>query len=1216
MKRPLNITLISLASMLAANLGSAALLTSFTDDFNRASLGANYTVIGGAAYGISGSTVLTNGGAGQNNTFLNVGTLPTDADYSNSMKFTASLDIFVPAGGQAAVVTAGLMVNAQGSTSATNRTIRFRGNSAADCYIQLLGFGISGTLNSANIGVLSNSTWYTLGVSSSAPGVYDYTFRRQDAATNLISGAFTTTTTNIFTGGSIGFYTENAAAGAYQFDNFSVTVGSALLTSFSDDFNRAALGTNYTLVGGAAYGISNSTVLTNGGGGQNVTVLNAGKLPKAADYANAKYFTASMDFFVPASGQAALITGGLAVNVQDSANFWTLRFRGNSASDGRIQLNGRVAGVDTYMGQSGNMILSNSTWHTLKVTSTAAGKYQYSVSQQGSSSNIVSGTLTPTTVFTGGTIGFYSDNAVTGTYQYDNFSVIVGSSLLSSFSDDFNRAELGTNYTALRGAAYGISNSMVLTNVAGQNQSYLKKTGAGGVLGTLPTAADYSNGYTFNASLDIYIPASGQAAIVTAGLVLNEQDLTGGTTNNLIRFRGYAANSCVIQLQPQNGGGGGDGVNMGTLSNSTWYTLKVSSAAAGVYNYTFGQQGFLSNITSGAFTQTTTNIRTGGAIGLYMENAAAGVYQFDNFSVLVGQSTGAVQVTSTEVWDGTNNPHAADGVILTGLGTAASPAVYTIPKGMNITGTGKILLNTTTETSGNSIRFNISGGDLTMAAGAVINTSRHNRNGGNPSFILDLAGTNNIVGAGSIVGLTVSTDSPRHLTITNVNNVSLASIDGHSENVNSGSRTLLIQANGAVAISGTVDNGDRDTTGGDTGDVTINAASITVSNIITAPWRTTGVPNAGKVILKALSPAGGYSTSAAANNTYSNKLIINGAITTKGSAVTLSGNITNQAVVVKLSPAFTNVQPAAAALVIKAGTVPAAADLFINQTVVAYAAVHDVLWSTNGTASAISATALASSLNPSATGSNVTFTATVTAPGGTPTNYVQFRTNGVAAAAVYLNGSGVAAYSTTLLRHTNTVTAQYMSDGNYLGSTGSVVQVVSNTAPVASGDSLSWGKGAANKYVSIPNLLANDTDADGDTLALIGVDAASGNGVLLTTNGSYIEYNTALTGNDSFHYTISDGFGGTAIGTVSITATNSYGQSGEIAATPTNATATFYGIPDTNYYVMRATNVLFTLGISNFPSGPAATNGIIQVVDDFADLPSVPASAFYRLIAP
>jgi fibronectin-binding autotransporter adhesin len=86
---------------------------------------------------------------------------------------------------------------------------------------------------------------------------------------------------------------------------------------------------------------------------------------------------------------------------------------------------------------------------------------------------------------------------------------------------------------------------------------------------------------------------------------------------------------------------------------------------------------------------------------------------------------------------------------------------------------------------------------------------------------------------------------------------------------------------------------------------------------------------------------------------------------------------------------------------------------------------------------------LVSSLNPSAETSNVTFTATLTAAVGTPAGDVVFKGNGTAFATVALNGSGQAQASTDSLPiGTNTITAEYAAQGNYLASTGTVLQVV------------------------------------------------------------------------------------------------------------------------------------------------------------------------------
>jgi hypothetical protein len=97
---------------------------------------------------------------------------------------------------------------------------------------------------------------------------------------------------------------------------------------------------------------------------------------------------------------------------------------------------------------------------------------------------------------------------------------------------------------------------------------------------------------------------------------------------------------------------------------------------------------------------------------------------------------------------------------------------------------------------------------------------------------------------------------------------------------------------------------------------------------------------------------------------------------------------------------------------------------------------------------AASGTALGSSLNPSTFGASVTFTATVTGPGGTPTGTVQFKDGaGNLGAAVALNGSGVATLATSALNvASHPITAVYNGDGTYSTSTSSVVNQVVNLA--------------------------------------------------------------------------------------------------------------------------------------------------------------------------
>ena len=107
------------------------------------------------------------------------------------------------------------------------------------------------------------------------------------------------------------------------------------------------------------------------------------------------------------------------------------------------------------------------------------------------------------------------------------------------------------------------------------------------------------------------------------------------------------------------------------------------------------------------------------------------------------------------------------------------------------------------------------------------------------------------------------------------------------------------------------------------------------------------------------------------------------------------------------------------------------------------------------------------------------------------------------------------------------------NDGSLTSSPTAVTITVAavNDAPVAVADSASTNEGTP----VLINVLANDTDVDGNLLAIASVGSAV-NGTVLIENGQ-VRYlpNAGFIGSDSFIYSISDGAGGTAQASAAIT---------------------------------------------------------------------------------
>ena len=261
-----------------------------------------------------------------------------------------------------------------------------------------------------------------------------------------------------------------------------------------------------------------------------------------------------------------------------------------------------------------------------------------------------------------------------------------------------------------------------------------------------------------------------------------------------------------------------------------------------------------------------------------------------------------------------------------------------------------------------------------------------------------------------------------------------------------------------------------------------------------------------------------------------------------------------------------------------------------------------------------------SSANPSQLGDSVTLTATVAplAPSaGTPTGSIQVLTNGVAAGAPIPIVNLQASLATSLLAGgTNIVSFNYPGDDNFVGSTNTLAQIV-NRPPVANVALFFRAKGASLQ-IAIADLLTNASDPDGDVLTLASVSTTSTNGATITTNATTITYDPPSTNGDvadSFDYTVSDGRGGSATGTVQVLIIPDQLCLGVTLLSDGNVELSLSGTPGTSYHV-QATEDLTPPSVWNTLAG-SGTNAPTLGIWTFDDLDATNHTArFYRTVSP
>jgi len=143
------------------------------------------------------------------------------------------------------------------------------------------------------------------------------------------------------------------------------------------------------------------------------------------------------------------------------------------------------------------------------------------------------------------------------------------------------------------------------------------------------------------------------------------------------------------------------------------------------------------------------------------------------------------------------------------------------------------------------------------------------------------------------------------------------------------------------------------------------------------------------------------------------------------------------------------------------------------------------------------------------------------------------------------------------------------------------------------------------------NVLANDSDPDGNPLTIVSVTQGA-NGLVTTNGNGMVTYSPAMNffGADHFTYTISNGQGGSATGMVSVTVTPALKITSIARQFNGNILILFQGKPGSNYVMEGSTDFLSWSNLGNLSEG---NPGVFQYEDTGT---AGVDKRFYRVLAP
>ena len=177
------------------------------------------------------------------------------------------------------------------------------------------------------------------------------------------------------------------------------------------------------------------------------------------------------------------------------------------------------------------------------------------------------------------------------------------------------------------------------------------------------------------------------------------------------------------------------------------------------------------------------------------------------------------------------------------------------------------------------------------------------------------------------------------------------------------------------------------------------------------------------------------------------------------------------------------------------------------------------------------------------------------------------------------------------------------------------VTVGPNHAPSVRNHTLTTLKNTAASFANA-KLLAGATDADSNALTVTAA-ATTTAGASVVWSSTAVSYTPPqdFTGTDSYTFTVSDGNGGTAVGTVAVTVTANGGVSPNVVSGPSYSggmfRVTFAGIPNYVYTVQYAESPSGTWSFLKYAT--AGADGQFEVTDE---LPQNTPARYYRTVRP